>query len=102
MNRLRFIKTGLAATAAYGVLRTSGLAASATAAPAKAATENPDNVRPPPDQVLVDIADYVRNYKVTSDEAYSTAHYCLIDTLGCGIEALNFPACTKLLGPIVP
>ena len=59
-------------------------------------------VRPQPDQVLVDIADYVARYAITSDEAYRTAHYCLLDTLGCGFEALSYPACTKLLGPIVP
>ena len=58
--------------------------------------------RPSPDQVLVDIADYVANFRVESDEAYRTAHYCLLDTLGCGFEALGYPACTKLLGPIVP
>ncbi len=60
------------------------------------------NVRPNPDQVLVDIVDYVAKYKITSKEAYSTAHYCLLDTLGCGFEALSYPACTKLMGPIVP
>ena len=60
------------------------------------------NERPAPDQVLVDIADYVLNYDIQSDLAYSTARACLIDTLGCGLEALEFPACTKLLGPIVP
>src|SRR4051794_19902088 len=60
------------------------------------------NVRPKPDQVLTDIADYVTKYRVTSAEAYETARYCLMDTLGCGLEALEYPACTKLLGPIVP
>jgi 2-methylcitrate dehydratase len=60
------------------------------------------NVRPPPDKVLTDIADYVARYEVTSPEAYETARYCLMDTLGCGLEALEYPACTKLLGPIVP
>lgn len=60
------------------------------------------NVRPEADQVLVDIADYVCDYDVTSSEAYETARACLIDTLGCGLEALGYPACTKLLGPIVP
>ena len=59
------------------------------------------NIRPQPDQVLVDTADYVLNYAVTSKLAYDTARYCLIDTLGCGLEALQYPACTKLLGPIV-
>ena len=57
--------------------------------------------RPAPDQVLVDIADYAANYRIRSDEAFETAHYCLLDTLGCGFEALDYPACTKLLGPIV-
>ena len=59
-------------------------------------------VRPKPDQVLVDIADYVASYRIASKEAFDTARYCLIDTLGCGLEALSYPACTKLLGPIVP
>ncbi|HEY9529860.1 MAG TPA: bifunctional 2-methylcitrate dehydratase/aconitate hydratase [Burkholderiales bacterium] len=59
------------------------------------------NVRPQPDQVLTDIADYVTNYRVESSEAYDTARYCLMDTLGCGLEALEYPACTKLLGPVV-
>jgi 2-methylcitrate dehydratase len=60
------------------------------------------NVRPKPDQVLVDIADYVIKYKIASKEAYDTARYCLMDTLGCGLEALEYPACIKLLGPTVP
>ncbi len=60
------------------------------------------NVRPPFDQVLVDIVDYVRDHKITSSLAYETARYCLLDTLGCGLQALDFPACTKLLGPVVP
>jgi 2-methylcitrate dehydratase len=60
------------------------------------------NLRPEPDRVLTDIADYVLTYKVESDVAYATARNCLIDTLGCGLEALEYPACTKLLGPIVP
>src|SRR6202789_1508764 len=60
------------------------------------------NERPEPDQVLIDIADYALNYEIDSDLAYSTAQHCLIDTLGCGLEALEYPACTKLLGPIVP
>jgi 2-methylcitrate dehydratase len=60
------------------------------------------NIRPPFDQPLIDIVDYVLHYEITSDLAYETARYCLIDTLGCGLQALDFPACTKLLGPIVP
>jgi 2-methylcitrate dehydratase len=60
------------------------------------------NVRPEPDQVLVDIADYVGSYEINSSIAYETARNCLIDTLGCGLEALEYPACRKLLGPIVP
>ncbi|MCD6044169.1 MAG: 2-methylcitrate dehydratase [Burkholderiales bacterium] len=60
------------------------------------------NVRPRPDKVLTLIADYATKYSVTSQEAYETARYCLMDTLGCGFEALEYPACTKLLGPIDP
>jgi len=59
------------------------------------------NVRPAPDKVLVDIADYATKYPINSSEAYDTARYCLMDTLGCGFEALEYPACTKLLGPVV-
>ncbi len=60
------------------------------------------NVRPKPDQVLTDIADYASRFKIKSAEAYDTARLCLMDTLGCGLEALEYPACTKLMGPIVP
>ncbi len=60
------------------------------------------NVRPEPDRVLADIVDYVLNYKIDSTLALDTARNCLIDTLGCGLEALTYPACTKLMGPIVP
>lgn len=59
------------------------------------------NNRPEYDQEIQDIADYVLNYKITSEEAIETSRNCLIDTLGCGLLALNFPACTKLLGPVV-
>jgi len=55
-----------------------------------------------PDQLLADIADYVVDYQVVNDEAYRTARYCLMDSLGCALLALNYPACTKLLGPVVP
>ncbi len=60
------------------------------------------NEKPQPDQVLVDIAHYVADYVTQSEEAYNTAHYCLLDTLGCGLLALRYPECTKHLGPIVP
>ena len=60
------------------------------------------NVRPDPDRVLVDIVDYVLDFEVGSTPALETARNCLIDTLGCGLEALSYPACTKLLGPIAP
>jgi 2-methylcitrate dehydratase len=58
--------------------------------------------RPTPDKVLVDITEYVFHHEITSELAYTTARLCLIDSLGCGLEALQYPACTKLLGPIVP
>jgi len=60
------------------------------------------NVRPAPDKLLTDLADYALNAPITSDEAYDTARWCLADTLACGIMALAYPACTKLLGPVVP
>ena len=55
-----------------------------------------------PDQVLVDIVDYVLKYDIQSRQAYETACHSLIDALGCAMEALEYPACRKLLGPIVP
>lgn len=58
--------------------------------------------RPAPDNLLVDLADYVLHTRLDSDEAYDTARWCLADTLACGIMALAYPACTKLLGPVVP
>jgi 2-methylcitrate dehydratase len=62
----------------------------------------PSNDRAPWDAVMTDIVDYVRDYKVVSPLAFTTARHCLIDTLGCGLAALAFPACSKLLGPLVP
>src|SRR5277367_4338871 len=59
------------------------------------------NLRPEPDRLLVEITDYVSHYAIQSSEAYQTARYCLMDTLGCGLLALHYPACTKLLGPVV-
>jgi 2-methylcitrate dehydratase len=53
------------------------------------------------DQVIVDIVDYVSNTEINSTETIETARHCLIDSLGCGLEALQYPACTKLLGPVV-
>ena len=56
----------------------------------------------PFDQEIQDIVDYALNYEVKSDLAYKTAWSCLLDTIGCGLESLEYPACTKLLGPLVP
>jgi 2-methylcitrate dehydratase len=58
--------------------------------------------RPAPDKVLADIADYALSYRIDSKTAYETAYYCLMDTLACGFQALQYPACTKLMGPVVP
>ena len=58
--------------------------------------------RPDPDTLLVDIAAYARDAVIDSEVAYETARYCLMDTLACGFQALKYPACTKLLGPVVP
>ena len=60
------------------------------------------NTRPDADKVIVQMADYVDRYQVKSALAMETARLALIDTLGCGLEALSFPGCTTLLGPIVP
>jgi len=61
-----------------------------------------DAARPPPDRLLTDLADYVLEFRADGEEARRIARYCLLDTLGCGMLALQFPACTKLLGPVVP
>src|ERR1700736_5054459 len=58
--------------------------------------------RPDPDAALLAISDYARNYAIASPLAYETARYCFMDTLACGFQALKYPACTKLLGPVVP
>ncbi len=58
--------------------------------------------RPAPDQLLAAIADYASAYEIRSELAYETAAYCLMDTLACGFQALKYPACTRLLGPVVP
>jgi 2-methylcitrate dehydratase len=58
--------------------------------------------RPAPDKVLTDIADYALSSALDSKAAYETAYYCLMDTLACGFQALQYPACTKLMGPVVP
>src|SRR6266581_5304457 len=55
-----------------------------------------------PDAALVAIADYAKNFSIKSTQAYETARYCLMDTLACGFQALKYPACRKLLGPLVP
>ena len=59
------------------------------------------NVRPDPDKVLVKIADYALNTSIESKEALTSARYCLMDTLGCGLLALTFDDCKNLLGPYV-
>lgn len=60
------------------------------------------NQRPAPDHLLVQLADYICDFSITSETAFNTARHCLMDTLGCGLLALTFPECRKLLGPIVP
>ncbi|MGD0140880.1 MAG: bifunctional 2-methylcitrate dehydratase/aconitate hydratase [Tepidisphaeraceae bacterium] len=60
------------------------------------------NLRPKPDRVMADIADYVLHYRIKSKLAYETARHSLLDALGCGLESLRYPACTKLLGAVAP
>lgn len=59
-----------------------------------------NNIRPEFDREIVDIVDYVMNYEISSKVAYDTAHYCLLDTLGCGLEALEYPACKNCWGQL--
>jgi 2-methylcitrate dehydratase len=63
---------------------------------------NTKKQRPDFDAEIKAICDYVCDYTIASEKAYQTAYYCLLDTLGCGFQALRFPECTKLLGPLVP
>lgn len=59
------------------------------------------NIRQQPDGEMADIAAYVADYVIDSDEAFDTARYCLMDSLGCAMLALGYPECSKLLGPVV-
>ena len=61
-----------------------------------------NNIKPDYDSVMRDIANYVLNKTIDSEEAYHTARLCLMDSLGCGMLALNFKECMKLMGPVVP
>jgi len=65
-------------------------------------SEEVSNIRPKPDKLLVDLADYAANYVPTSQEALDTARFNLVDTIGCGLLALRYPECVKHLGPVVP
>lgn len=56
----------------------------------------------PFDKEMVDIVDYVWKYEVESELALRTAYYCFLDTIGCGLESLEYAACRKLLGPVIP
>jgi 2-methylcitrate dehydratase PrpD len=60
------------------------------------------NARAAPDSVLVDIAEYVLNYRIESERAYDTARLCLADCIACALGALDIPECASLLGPVVP
>src|ERR1051326_6276788 len=66
------------------------------------AQEPPLNQRPEFDPLLQEITTYILEKQVDSSEAWDTARYCLMDSLGCALLALRYPACTKLLGPVVP
>ncbi len=60
-----------------------------------------DTSKPDFDELITKIAKYTDSFDIRSDEAYETARYCLMDTIGCGLLALKYPSCTKLLGPVV-
>src|ERR1035437_5140978 len=65
-------------------------------------TSTTSNSRPAPDQVLLDIADYVLNYQIRDKQAIDAARLCMTDAIACALDALDFPECTKLVGPVVP
>ena len=65
-------------------------------------TSTTSNSRPAPDQVLLDIADYVLNYQIRGKQAIDAARLCMTDAIACALDALDFPECTKLVGPVVP
>ena len=58
--------------------------------------------RPEPDQAMVDIANYVTDYRIDTAESFTTARYMLLDSIGCALMAMKHPECTKHLGPLVP
>jgi 2-methylcitrate dehydratase len=60
------------------------------------------NLRPAPDTELTAIAEFACGAAEPSDLAWETARYCLLDSLGCALLALEYPACRRVLGPIVP
>jgi 2-methylcitrate dehydratase len=60
----------------------------------------PENSRSQPDRELVDIADYVVGFE-PSAQALDAARTSLMDTMACALDALDYPECTKLLGPVV-
>src|SRR2546430_1503837 len=64
-------------------------------------SSSPLNLRPPFDTLLEEIAAYSSDAQITSEQAFETARHCLMDTLGCALLALNYPACPRLLGPVV-
>lgn len=59
-------------------------------------------LRPQPDAPMVEIARYVADQVIDSDEAWQTARYVLLDSLACAMLAMKFPECVKHLGPLVP
>jgi len=63
---------------------------------------SPHNKRRAPDRELVDIADYVLRYRLRGNQALQIARLRLTDTLACALDALDYPDCTKLIGPVVP
>lgn len=101
---LRQVRQSLFATSNRHLLRarqTPGFNTLKVATMATLESHNPpSNKTPEFDEVIQRIAKYVHNYEIKSDLAFSTARYCLIDTIGCGLEALHHKECTKMLGPL--
>src|SRR5688572_7354228 len=102
-SRMRAPRGAVAASGARGAPRTAHRSLQPESPPPIMAHHDIRSaVRPEPDAPLVDIANYVADYAITSAEAYETARYCLLDSIACSLMAMRFPECVKMLGPIVP
>ncbi|KAG8628775.1 hypothetical protein KVT40_002640 [Elsinoe batatas] len=99
------LSTARATPAISSTLQTSRaftMSAAKQSVPSSDATAEPRAGAREFDSEISDMANYIHNYQVNSELALDTARFVFLDTLGCGLKALEFPHCTNNLGPIVP